>query len=492
MPPARSGAPRTPFPDEAPETGSFVVFRPQLSDDPGKPGPVAVPGLVVSVLPGVDGGPPRVVVAPGTRRGAFEPEPGDLSLTSMPSLAAAGLREPGRFRMTRRQVVPWTEEWCPGAEAKNGVKFVLGKLTGADLERARRPAQEAYRILAAEIELERRAKANPNLEAPVAQARFSDDPGTEAPPLPACGDLVLMRPPEDSEVLIGGKAAAAAGRGLECLVLDVDPGPPAIVLVAPSVPHTSGDWSSNTEYAAVTAEELNSLGLDAPRRFQMHRATSVAWTAATAARLDGRSDLGSLDEESWHKAMGAYGRATSIYRHVGRNVDGNEVSSPLLPGIPAIAPPVPPSGTVVQAFAPFDYDLDKPGAILHYCYVLGSRTEKNPEGGTRNFVTVSVGTSIKEAKIGQPGYDRPTDLDIRDPDALRGLGMSKPTRLRFDRGSVREFEWTHEYIYFQGDEPSAMEIPSPYKEKADLFAKRLIHDMAAASAKRGRQGDGSR
>jgi len=456
-----------PLPTEPYPQGTVVIYRPPHTTDPTRPGPVK-PGLILASVPAGADGIPMVLIAPGTERGAFEPAETDLALTSIPSIVAAGLRAPGRFEIARHAVVPWTEEWFPGT-FKNGRHIhALGTLTASDMEAAKVAARAASRLLDANLVLPRPRRAD--------ALSFRSD----GPPLkPPCdGDCVVLRFPAEDGTL--------PEAGVESLILEVRPGRDGAaptVLAVPSVPAMERDspWLPHLHpdaYLASSGDELDSLGLDAPRAFLMSKAQEIPWTPAqVACEESGRADAGSLDTDGWRKACVAYGTAVSSIRTYSKDAAGNDVWTPTLPNVPALLAEPPAVGDVVFVHAPYGTDLTHPGARPHYCYVAATRLAQGEDGRDRTIVTVCMATSIKDDRAAGH-HGRPTDIDVSDPKSMAELGIKRPTRFCFDPSSVREFEWSHGFMCFHMGDPIIGPMPEAYRKEAARRAAAAVVSLA--------------
>lgn len=114
-----------------PDVGDVVFAYPPRADSPNKPGLVPVPCLVLGIGSDRERR-PVLSVAVGATSDNGAPRASDVILTGRDSLDAAGINRAAKFMMSDRRTIPWK----PGfIEFKSPV---LGRLTDADFDRARR------------------------------------------------------------------------------------------------------------------------------------------------------------------------------------------------------------------------------------------------------------------------------------------------------------------------------------------------------------------
>jgi hypothetical protein len=433
--------PGTPRNEPIPAPGTVILCHVPNRLEPDVPGIARVPCLVLDSMEGEDGEPPLVLLSPGKRidRAGDRKKEWQIDVEHADELVAIGLHKPTRFDLSMRVEAEWTPEWCPTSDRGSAI---LGTPPERLLSAARHACAAA----------ERKWNGLESLDA-------------MRHPLPNPGDSVLVR----LALRPGDEPKPTA-----CLVLGIrerDGKPPEALLV-PSLPNDPARPLHPNDVVVDEPAHFEEMGLRGPRRFFVGWPRRVDWSddILVVGNERGTHMLGRLPKALETEIFAAYGRASSVARALEIDAEGKEALVPSLPNLSDAMPPPPKPGDVINAFAPYDGALNRPGPKARPCFVLESRSVEDPRtGATRTRLLVAIGTTQDNPD------ERRTRLPIDDPESLAELRLDRPGAIRF--GALRTFEWTHAYASWTRGDPLLGPIPERHRRAAHAMAAEALSSV---------------
>lgn len=393
--------------EKRPEAGDIIFCKLPNYQNPNEPGKNYVPVLLIGWQK-QDNGDLHAIIAPTEKNKNNNIYPTDLLIEKPESIQKAGFKDPRKICFGKQKNIPWDNKWFLIKKEKHK----LGTLDEENIEKAK-ICQTKARIR----------------DKNIGQSALFDF----KPPEP--GSIILIKVPHHNDPQIS--------RIFPCLVMSTEQNINGKARIN-YVPASAATGENHPFNLQITDEqELKDAGLTRDTYFKLRFQNEIEWTPENWIIPKGKTspEIGKLNEESWSRAIKAYGRCIN-------SIGVNNLSENT-----KFMPKPPKQGDIIYAYAPYNENPNQPGPKPRPCLVLEAKIKKDPKTGD---ITTSIlmvpGTSQKTWTV------RNGEMCVSESTEMEKSGLTKETKFKCDQKTI--ISWDQSYICFRDGGPILGEIPN--------------------------------